>query len=119
MSDAPRVPMGRRVIVTGHAGTLFAFRTDVLHRASQITGERRARFALLASYEVWGSRWTGRIGWPVESLGPQWTELMERATPRERELFGFPAIGDPYWDDQTLTDVQCRYPNMDMTPYSR
>ncbi len=36
----------------------------------------------------------------------------------EHELFGFPAIGDPYWNDQTLTDVQCRYPRMDMTPYS-
>ena len=44
--------------------------------------------------------------------------MMERATPRERELFGFPAIGDPYWNEQTLTDVQCRYPRMDMTPYS-
>ena len=43
---------------------------------------------------------------------------MERATPRERELFGFPAIGDPYWNDQTLTDVQCRSPKMDMAPYS-
>ncbi len=43
--------------------------------------------------------------------------MMERATPRERELFGFPAIGDPYWNDQTLTDVQCRYPKMDMAPY--
>src|SRR5436190_8833258 len=56
------------------------------------------------------------MGWPTDSLGPHWTEMMERATPRERELFGFPAIGDPYWNDQTLTDVQCRYPRMDMTP---
>ena len=37
---------------------------------------------------------------------------------RERELFGFPAVGDPYWTDQTVADVQCRYPRMDMTPYS-
>jgi hypothetical protein len=44
--------------------------------------------------------------------------MMERATPRERELVGFPPIGDPYWTDQTLTDVQGRYPSMDMTPYS-
>ena len=106
------------VSVTGPAGTLFTFRTDVLHRGSQITGERRARFVLLAAYEVWGPRWTGRMGWPTDSLGPHWTAMMERATPRERELFGFPAIGDPYWDEQTLTDVQCRYPGMDMTPYS-
>lgn len=58
------------------------------------------------------------MGWPTDSLGPHWTEMMERATPRERELFGFPAIGDPYLNDQTLLDVQCRYPRMDMTPSS-
>ena len=104
--------------MTGPAGTLFAYRTDVLHRGSQITGEGRARFVLLADYEVWGPRWTDRMGWPTHSLGPYWTEMMERATPRERELFGFPATGDPYWNDQTLTDVQCRYPRMDMTPYA-
>ena len=106
------------VSVTGPAGTLFTYRTDVLHRGSQITGERRARFVLLADYEVWGPRWTGRMGWPMYSLSPHWTEMMERATPTSRELFGFPAIGDPYWNDRTLTEVQCRYPRMDMTPYS-
>ncbi|HEY3141386.1 MAG TPA: hypothetical protein VGJ86_09660 [Acidimicrobiales bacterium] len=91
----------------------LAFHPDLVDLAG-----RRARFMLLAGYEVWGPRWTGRMGWPTDSLGPHWTEMMERATPRERELFGFPAIGDPYWNDQTLTDVQCRYPRMDMTPYS-
>lgn len=106
------------VSMTGPAGTLFTYRTDVVHRGSQITGERRARFVLHTGYEVWGPRWTGRMGWPTGSLGPHWTEMMERATPRERELFGFPAIGDPYWNEQTLTDVQCRYPGMDMTPYA-
>ena len=116
------VELGRfgdvEVSVTGPAGTLFTYRTDVLHRGSQMTGERRARFVLGTDYEVWGPRWTGRTGWPNESLSAHWTAMMERATPRQRELFGFPAIGDPYWNDQTLTDVQCRYPKMDMTPYS-
>lgn len=106
------------VSVTGPAGTLFTLRSDVLHRGSRITGERRARFVLLADYEVWGPRWTGRVGWSSHALGPDWTELMERATPRERELFGFPATSDPYWTHQTLTDVRSRYPNMDLTPYS-
>jgi hypothetical protein len=44
--------------------------------------------------------------------------MMERATVRERDLFGFPPPGDEYWDDQTLTDVAARYPNLDMTPYT-
>ena len=53
---------GAEVSVAGPAGTLFAFRTDVLHRSSQITGERRARFVLFATYEIWGPRWTARNG---------------------------------------------------------
>ena len=51
------------VSMTGPAGTLFAFRTDVLHRGSRMTGERSARFALLADYDVWAPRWTGRVAW--------------------------------------------------------
>ena len=106
------------VPVIGPAGTLFSYRTDVLHRGSAITGERRARFTLLADYEVWGPRWTGKVSWADHALGPEWNEMMERATPREREVFGFPSIGDAYWDDQTLADVAARYPGMDMAPYT-
>jgi hypothetical protein len=105
------------VSVTGSAGTLFSFRSDVLHRASRMTAGGSARFALLADYDVWGPRWTGRVGWATQSLGPDWCELIERATPRERSVFGFPAPGDAYWDEQTLADTQARYPRADMTPY--
>ena len=105
------------VAVTGPAGTLFTYRTDILHRGSQMMGEHRARFTLLADYELWGPRWTGKTAWPNQGFAPAWTEMMELASPRERALFGFPSPGDPYWDDQTLADVQTRYPAMDITPY--
>ncbi|MEO1061450.1 MAG: phytanoyl-CoA dioxygenase family protein [Actinomycetota bacterium] len=105
------------VSVTGPAGTLFSYRSDVLHRGSAITGHRRARFTLLADYEVWGPRWTGKCAWPDTANRPGWTELVERATPDERALFGFPRPGDPYWDEQTLGDVTLRYPGLDPRPY--
>ncbi len=105
------------IAVTGPPGTLFTYRTDILHRGSAMTGKRRARFALLADYQVWGNRWTGKMAWPDYALTPYWTELIERATARERELFGFPAPGDEYWDDQTRADTQARYPKLDITPY--
>lgn len=105
------------VAVTGPAGTLFCLRTDLVHRASRMTGAGAARFSLLANYTVWGTRWVGRTGWPTRALSPEWGELVERASPRERAVFGFPLPGDPYWDTQTLADTQARYPGADLTPY--
>ncbi|HEX7133715.1 MAG TPA: phytanoyl-CoA dioxygenase family protein [Iamia sp.] len=105
------------VSITGPAGTLVCFRTDVVHRGSGMTGERSARFSLLANYAVWGPRWIGRVGWSARALGAEWGELIERATPRERSVFGFPPPGDPYWDEQTLADTQARYPRADLSPY--
>jgi hypothetical protein len=94
------------------------YRTDILHRGSQIRRPDAARFVLLADYEVWGTRWTGKAAWPNQALGSAWAEMMERATPAERCLFGFPAPGDPYWNDRTVADVGTRYPRMDMAPYA-
>jgi hypothetical protein len=105
------------VSVIGPAGTLFSMRTDIVHRASRMTAERSARFTMLTNYDVWGPRWTGRVGWAGQALSADWGELIERATPRERSVFGFPAPGDPYWDEQTLADTKARYPRADLTPY--
>ena len=105
------------VLVTGPAGTLFTYRPDVLHRGSRMTGRCSARFTVSAHYDVWAPRWTGRVAWPARALGPDWCDLIERTTPRERSVFGFPAPGDPYWDEQTLADTQARYPRADLSPY--
>jgi hypothetical protein len=43
--------------------------------------------------------------------------FIERATPRQREVLGFPKAGDAYWTAETLAAVQLRYPKMDMRPY--
>lgn len=103
--------------ITGPAGTLFIYRTDILHRGSQITGACHSRFAMLVDFQARGPQWTGKVAWGNQALSPHWRELMERCTPRQRDLFGFPRPGDPYWNPQTLAGVQSRYPAMDMTPY--
>ncbi|MEL7158526.1 MAG: phytanoyl-CoA dioxygenase family protein [Actinomycetota bacterium] len=105
------------VPVVGPAGTVLLYRTDVFHRASDFTGERRSRFTLLLDYEVRGPTWTGKVAWPNHAIGRSWHDFMARASVRERDLFGFPKPGDPYWNEQTLADVGQRYPAMDMAPY--
>jgi hypothetical protein len=118
-----QLPMGAfadvEVPVTGPAGSLFVYRTDVLHRGSNFTEAGRSRFMALVDFQPRGLPWTGKMAWPDHALSPHWAEAMAGMTPRERCLFGFPAPGDPYWDAQTLRDVGLRYPDMDMTPYRR
>src|SRR6478736_8601952 len=50
----PKQAMGAladvEVAVTGAAGALFVYRTDIFHRGSQIRGAAAARFVLLADY---------------------------------------------------------------------
>ena len=76
--------------VVGPAGSILLYTTDVLHRGSAMTGEHRSRFSLLADYSARGNPWMGKMSWPGLALQPGWQELVERASVRERDLFGFP-----------------------------
>jgi hypothetical protein len=55
--------------------------------------------------------------WAQQGENPELAKFIQRATPRQREVLGFPKPDDPYWNDQTLAAVALRYPAMDMTPY--
>jgi hypothetical protein len=100
----------------GPAGSLFAYRTDILHRGSNFTRPGQSRFSLLADYQARGTTWRGKMSWP-KAAPQRWAKLIPQCTVRERDLFGFPRPGDAYWNEQTLTDVAARYPGIDMTPY--
>jgi hypothetical protein len=102
----------------GPAGSLLVYRTDILHRGSNFTRTERSRFSLLADYQTRGTTWRGKRSWPRDA--PQrWAKLIPQCSVRERDLFGFPRPGDPYWDAQTLADVAARYPGIDLTPYEQ
>jgi hypothetical protein len=106
------------VSVTGPAGSLFVYKTDVLHRGSNFTGQGRSRFVMLVDLQARGWRWNGKMSWPDHADRPGFNDAMVNMTPRQRDLFGWPPIGSDYWTDQTLRDVAARYPGMDLTPYA-
>jgi hypothetical protein len=104
------------VSALGPAGSLLLYRTDILHRGSNLAGVGRSRFSLLVDFQARGTTWGGKMAWPKQA--PQrWARLLPQCTVRERDLFGFPRPGDEYWNDQTLADVALRYPGLDTTPY--
>ncbi len=109
------------VPVVGPAGSVLLYRTDVFHRASGFTEPGRSRFTLLLDFQArppgGGPSWAGKVAWPNHATLRPWQEFLARLSVRERDLFGFPKPGDPYWNEQTLCDVGARYPGMDMEPY--
>jgi hypothetical protein len=108
----------KEVSVTGPAGSLFVYKTDVLHRGSDFTGPGRSRFVMLVDLQARGWRWNGKMSWPDHADRPGFKEAMVNMTPRQRDLFGWPPPGSEYWTPQTLRDVAARYPGMDMSPYA-
>jgi hypothetical protein len=123
--DVPFTPLfieyGRlaseEVACTAPAGSLLMYRTDILHRGSNFRGSGRSRFSILADYQARGPTWAGKISWPSRSPERGWTKAVARMTVRERDLFGWPRPGDEYWNDQTVRDVEARYPGIDMSAY--
>ena len=104
------------VACTGPAGSLLVYRTDILHRGSDMTGSGRSRFSILADFQVRGTTWGGKMAWPKQSP-ERWAKFIPQCSVRGRDLFGFPRPGDPYWSEETLVGVAARYPGIDLGPY--
>ena len=129
LSETRDVPIGtartkfgdyfdREVSIEGPAGSLMVYKTDVFHRGSNFTAENRARFAILTDFKTREWRWQGKLAWPNYANSPNWKRAMVEFSPRQRDLFGWPPVGDPYWNAQTLSDVALRYPGIDLSPYA-
>jgi hypothetical protein len=104
------------VPMTGPAGSLLMYRSDILHRGSNFTAQEHSRFSILVDFQKRGTTWGGKMAWPKDS--PHlWATFIPECTVRERDLFGFPRPGHDYWNEQTLADVALRYPGIDMAPY--
>ncbi len=105
------------VSAAGPAGSVVAFTPGTLHRGTQLRAPGRVRFSMQLCYRPAAVEWGLRQGWAARSHEPGWYGFVERATPRQLALFGFPAPGHPYWTHETLTGVQQRYPRLDLSPW--
>ncbi len=115
---APGALVEHEVALTGTAGTLILYRTDVFHRGSNFTTPGASRFILMADFKRRGWAWTGKMAWPDHAIRPGWSQALAAMTVRQRDLFGFPPPGSEYWSAETIAGTAARYPEMDMTPYA-
>jgi hypothetical protein len=103
--------------VLAEAGDLLIFGMKTWHRASDLAAESGARFTHHLVYRAAQHAFQGYHQWSQFGEKAELAAFIESATPRQREVIGFPAAGDAYWNVETIQAVSLRYPGMDMTPY--
>jgi ectoine hydroxylase-related dioxygenase (phytanoyl-CoA dioxygenase family) len=112
----------KEVSAAGSAGTVLAYRTDTFHRGTSMTAPRGARFALKLSYRTAGDGgdvWTDRLGANVKfGIGDAWNRFVEKASPRQLQMVGFPPAGHRYWTKATWAAMCERYPAADLSPFA-
>ena len=101
----------------GARGSYLAYRSDVFHRAVDLTEPGGARFLLNASYKLAGQDWVGYHTMQSRSTSPHWVAFVEASTPAELALFGFPPPGHPIWNPALLDATQRLYRGLDTTPW--
>jgi ectoine hydroxylase-related dioxygenase (phytanoyl-CoA dioxygenase family) len=99
------------------AGSLLIFSMKTFHRAGEVTAETGTRFSHHLVYRGTNCPFNGYHQYSRFGEKPEMKRFIQRATPRQREMLGFPPPGHPYWKPQTLAAVSQRYPQMDITPY--
>ncbi len=107
----------REVLACGKAGTTLVYSTEVFHRATSMTGANASRFTLLADYKAADANWTNKHAFGNLGNRPEMIEFVTNVDPDTRTLLDIPAPGHPYWTEQTIADMEVRYPGIDMAPY--
>ncbi|MBP2336457.1 hypothetical protein JOF41_002635 [Saccharothrix coeruleofusca] len=105
------------VSAAGPAGTVVAFETGTFHRGTGLSRPGGARYSMQLGYRRAEVEWGHRTGWVAAGHEPAWYRFVERATPRQLALFGFPPPGHPFWTEETLAGTALRYPGLDLSPW--
>jgi hypothetical protein len=105
------------VSAVGPRGSLLIYGADVVHRGTEMTLPGGGRFFFNLAYRPAGADWVGANPWPRKGIVPFMTPLIERCTPRQLEVLGFPPPGHDYWDEETLKGAAERYPGLELSPW--
>lgn len=107
----------KEVPAVAPAGSTLIYSMRTFHRGSSMLASEGVRFSHHMSLRRADCRWAGQVLFQYDGGKPEMNHFLEMATPEQREIVGFPKVGDAYWDEDTLAGVAARYPGMDMTPY--
>jgi ectoine hydroxylase-related dioxygenase (phytanoyl-CoA dioxygenase family) len=100
------------------AGSLMIWSMRTLHRGSRLNAQVGCRVAQFLGYAAANNHWMGYQSWPRDShTKAELQRFVGQASPRQREVIGFPSPGHAYWNEETIRGTAARYPGFDAAPY--
>jgi hypothetical protein len=113
-------PDAEAIPVIAPAGTVCIYSAiSTRHSASRFTAPDGERVVASICYSRADRPWDGGRSFTYKggaALGAM-SRFLGTATPRQRELLGFPPPGDALWSDEFLAGMVARYPGFDPEPY--
>ncbi|MEP7201986.1 MAG: phytanoyl-CoA dioxygenase family protein [Ilumatobacteraceae bacterium] len=107
----------REVVACGKAGAVLVYSTEVFHRGTALKSPSASRFTVLADYKAADATWTNKQAFGNLGQHREMIEFVTNVDAGTRTLLDVPAPGHPYWTDQTIKDMEVRYPGIDMAAY--
>jgi hypothetical protein len=105
------------VLAAGAAGSTLFYSTEIFHRGTSLREPGASRFTVLLDYKAADANWTSKQAFGDHGQRPEMIELVTNIDAGTRTLLEVPAPGHPFWTDQTIGDMEIRYPGIDMAPY--
>lgn len=115
-ADAEGDLSAHEVAVSGSAGSLLAYRSDVWHRGTDIDMGRE-RHVIVVAFKPAGLDWVGFDAHPPLITSPDFVAFATGCTPGELALFGVPMPGHDYWTPHTVEALAEMYPGLDVSPW--
>lgn len=109
----------------GPIGSVFAYSTDVYHRATNLTVENGHRYTVFCGYKAADNDACEAQAWPSSGRhsGKEhdrlWSMVFEDASPEQLACLNIPGPGHFFWTDITLARAQHRYPRWNLDPWRR
>ena len=104
-------------IAIGSAGSIVAYRPDVYHRSVDVATPGARRIMMHVSVRPAEAEWGQYQAWGYKGFSPEWHNFVQSSGPAELALVGFPRPGHRYWDEESISRVNARYPGLDMSPW--
>lgn len=115
-ADAPEL-YDLEVRVPVAAGSTLFYTMRTFHRGTAITSEVGWRHSLHIAHQRADVTWAGWRSLALHADEPWVAHLLRSLSPVQRSALGFPRPDSHFWTEETLADVERRYPGIDMFGY--